>query len=98
MGLPQDMGQTVPADVGSAKPYPARTKQVAVEVNGAKTDVTCISFSDKIMVTITQKGILAQWVGHGTVPLLESLMTFHRLPSLYSTTIQLAMTRCLGAI
>jgi hypothetical protein len=43
-------------------PYPAQTRQVAGEINGVVTNVTSISFSDRIMVTITQAGRLAQWV------------------------------------
>ena len=43
-------------------PYPAQTKQAAAEINCIKTDVTKMSFSDKIMITITQDGRLAQWV------------------------------------
>ena len=63
MGLPQNMGQLDLTEIESSKSYPAKTKQIAGEVNGIKTDVTCISFTDKIMVTVIQKGILAQWVG-----------------------------------
>ena len=43
-------------------PYPAATKQVAGLVNGVKTDVMVMKFSDKIMVTISQEGRLAHWV------------------------------------
>ena len=43
-------------------PYPAQTKQIAGEIHGVATDVTSVSFSDRIMVTITQAGRLAQWV------------------------------------
>ncbi|KAI4171339.1 MAG: hypothetical protein LQ348_006941 [Seirophora lacunosa] len=42
--------------------YPAPTKQAAGHIDGLFTDVTCTSFSDKIMLTITQEGRLAQWV------------------------------------
>jgi len=61
MGLSQDYGMD---DVLSETnlPYPAQTKQVAGEINGIVTNVTSISFSDRIMVTITQAGRLAQWV------------------------------------
>jgi hypothetical protein len=61
MGLPQDHGM---AEILSETnlPYPAKTKQVVGEINGIVTDVTSISFSDRIMVTITQDGRLAQWV------------------------------------
>lgn len=44
-------------------PFPAATKQVAGLVNGVQTDVTTMNFSDKIMVTISQAGRLAHWVG-----------------------------------
>jgi proteasome assembly chaperone 3 len=43
-------------------PFPAATKQVAGLVNGVQTDVMTMSFSDKIMVTISQAGRLAYWV------------------------------------
>lgn len=46
-------------------PYPAATKQVAGLVNGVKTDVMVMKFSDKIMVTISQEGRLAHWVCQG---------------------------------
>ncbi|MCJ1299930.1 hypothetical protein MMC08_002724 [Hypocenomyce scalaris] len=43
-------------------PYPAKTKQAAGLVNGVLTDVMSMFFADKIMVTITQEGRLAQWI------------------------------------
>ncbi|CAG8386793.1 unnamed protein product [Penicillium salamii] len=43
-------------------PFPAATKQVAGLVNGIQTDVSTMSFSDKIMVTISQAGRLSHWV------------------------------------
>ena len=42
--------------------YPATTKQAAGTIDGIDTDVTSTVFSDKIMITITQGGRLAQWV------------------------------------
>lgn len=42
--------------------YPAITKQAAGRVDGLPTDVMSLVFADKIMVTITQDGRLAQWV------------------------------------
>jgi proteasome assembly chaperone 3 len=59
MGLPQ---QTIMEDTEVTVPYPAQTRQAAAEISGIKTDVTFVSFSDKIMITITQDGRLAQWV------------------------------------
>ncbi|KAL4941457.1 hypothetical protein BDV06DRAFT_236056 [Aspergillus oleicola] len=43
-------------------PFPAATKRVSGEVNGVHTDVTTIKFSDKILVTISQKGRLGHWL------------------------------------
>ncbi|KAJ5757443.1 uncharacterized protein N7511_006137 [Penicillium nucicola] len=43
-------------------PFPAATKQVAGLVNGVQTDVMTMSFSDKVMVTISQGGRLAHWL------------------------------------
>lgn len=62
MGLPQDYEPANMDDTKVTIPFPAPTKQVAGEVNGVKTDVMSISFADKIMITITQNGKLAQWV------------------------------------
>ncbi|KAJ5563982.1 hypothetical protein N7513_000224 [Penicillium frequentans] len=43
-------------------PFPAPTKQVAGLVDGVKTDVMVMNFSDKIIVTISQEGRLAHWL------------------------------------
>ena len=43
-------------------PYPAISKQATGEVDGITTDVMSVAFADKIMVTISQGGRLAQWV------------------------------------
>lgn len=58
MGLLQESVEM--DDSGS---YPAPTRQAAAEINGTKTDAMSTEFSDKIMITITQDGRLAQWVG-----------------------------------
>ena len=42
--------------------YPVKTKQTVGTIDGVATDVMALSFSDKIMITITQHGRLAQWV------------------------------------
>ena len=60
MGLPQESVMEDGTEVTA--PFPAQTKQAVGEVAGIKTDVTSISFADKIMITITQGGRLAQWV------------------------------------
>ncbi|MCJ1363242.1 hypothetical protein MMC16_002349 [Acarospora aff. strigata] len=46
----------------STAPYPANTKQAAGIINGVRTEVMSVSFSDKVMVTIVQGGRLAQWI------------------------------------
>jgi proteasome assembly chaperone 3 len=43
-------------------PFPAATKQMAGIVEGVKTDVMVMNFSDKIMLTISQEGRLSHWV------------------------------------
>ncbi|KAH8821465.1 hypothetical protein F5884DRAFT_850689 [Xylogone sp. PMI_703] len=42
--------------------FPATTKQAAGSVNGIHTDVASLYFSDKILITISQGGRLAQWI------------------------------------
>lgn len=63
MGLPQDYAEPKMDDTVVVQPYPAQTRQAAAEINGVVTDVMSIGFTDKIMITITQNGRLAQWVG-----------------------------------
>ncbi|CRG86237.1 proteasome assembly chaperone 3 [Talaromyces islandicus] len=43
-------------------PFPANTRQAAGTINGVLTDVQVISFSDRILVTISQHGRLAHWL------------------------------------
>lgn len=43
-------------------PYPAKTKEATGLVDGVRTNVMSVSFSDKLLVTIIQEGRLAQWV------------------------------------
>ena len=45
-----------------AEPFPAKSKRGAGAVNGVQTEVESLSFSDKIMITVSQGGRLAQWV------------------------------------
>ena len=42
--------------------YPATTKQAAAIIDGVLTIAASTLFTDKIMITITQDGRLAQWV------------------------------------
>ena len=44
------------------EPYPANTKNVTGKVGGVDTVLASIYFWDKIMITISQAGRLAQWV------------------------------------
>ncbi|KAJ9642056.1 hypothetical protein H2199_005271 [Coniosporium tulheliwenetii] len=43
-------------------PYPARSKTLSGDINGIPTSILYMSFSDKILVTISQRGRLAHWV------------------------------------
>ncbi|PGH17234.1 hypothetical protein AJ80_04876 [Polytolypa hystricis UAMH7299] len=45
----------------STSPFPASTKQAAGTVGGVPTDVMAVSFSDRILITVSQQGRLAQW-------------------------------------
>lgn len=51
-------------------PYPAIAKQAAAVIDGIITDATSTLFTDKILITVTQDGRLAQWVC--TVPVIAS--------------------------
>ncbi|KAK0635248.1 hypothetical protein B0T17DRAFT_480750 [Bombardia bombarda] len=42
--------------------FPAPSKQATGTVNGVETEIVSMNFSDKIMITISQGGRLAQWV------------------------------------
>jgi hypothetical protein len=67
-------------------PYPAQTEQTAGLVDGIPTDVMVVSFGDKIMVTVTQAGRLAQWVKASGVPSLDVTDRRPRSTCLYLTT------------
>ncbi|KAI9889799.1 MAG: hypothetical protein M1814_004901 [Vezdaea aestivalis] len=43
-------------------PFPAQSTVANGPINGVPTDITAISFSNKLVVTISQGGRLAQWV------------------------------------
>ncbi|KAK0752171.1 hypothetical protein B0T18DRAFT_363150 [Schizothecium vesticola] len=51
------------------EPFPAPSRREVGLVDGIETEVTKTSFSDKIMITLSQGGRLAQWI---QVPLSES--------------------------
>ncbi|TVY64182.1 hypothetical protein LSUE1_G007495 [Lachnellula suecica] len=44
------------------EPFPAAIKQAAGLVKGMQTDLTSMYFADKILITISQGGRLAQWI------------------------------------
>jgi hypothetical protein len=63
MGLPQDMMFSADKTAPSTEtPYPAQTKQASTQINDVLTEVMRIYFSDRIMISISQEGRLAQWV------------------------------------
>jgi hypothetical protein len=45
------------------EPFPAPSRREAGLVDGIETEITKTNFSDKIMITLSQGGRLAQWVG-----------------------------------
>ncbi|TGO69594.1 hypothetical protein BOTNAR_0009g00410 [Botryotinia narcissicola] len=61
-------------------PFPARSKTASAKVNGMDTNVTCMYFADKILITITQGGRLGQWI---QIPLTSAS------PTSYDTSIPL---------
>ncbi|KAI9783716.1 MAG: hypothetical protein M1816_001197 [Peltula sp. TS41687] len=61
MAIPQPPSSNA-SDLITESRYPAMTQQSAGPVDGIHTDVMCVSFSDKLLITITQEGRLAQWV------------------------------------
>ncbi|KAI4187764.1 MAG: hypothetical protein L6R41_002610 [Letrouitia leprolyta] len=71
--------------------YPATTKQAAGYIDSVLTDVTSTSFSDKIMVTITQNGRLAQWI-HVPLDVSNPTSTDQYLPSSTGEDSLLPMT------
>ncbi|AEO63302.1 uncharacterized protein THITE_2108349 [Thermothielavioides terrestris NRRL 8126] len=44
------------------EPFPAPSKRTVGPVNGIATEVESVSFSDKIMIMISQGGRIAQWI------------------------------------
>ncbi|KOS19522.1 hypothetical protein ESCO_000649 [Escovopsis weberi] len=51
------------------EPFPAKIRTASGLVNGIATEATSTYFSDKILVTVSQKGRLSQWI---QVPLTGS--------------------------
>lgn len=65
MGLPQDISSVNMTESSTDIQYPAQTKKASAQIDGVLTEVMSIFFSDRIMVSISQEGRLAQWVsGH----------------------------------
>jgi proteasome assembly chaperone 3 len=42
--------------------FPSRSRELSGLVNGVATKITSTSFTDKILLTISQEGRLSQWV------------------------------------
>lgn len=51
-------------------PFPAATRQAEGMVGDILTTVMSVSFADKILVTISQKGRLAQWACYPGISVL----------------------------
>ena len=62
MGLPLELSSLGMTEISTKTPYPALIKQAAAHIHGVLTEVMNICFSDRIMITISQEGRLAQWV------------------------------------
>ncbi|OJD16602.1 hypothetical protein AJ78_03242 [Emergomyces pasteurianus Ep9510] len=60
--LEEIMRAAAPVPDQTTLPFPASTKQAAGVLGGVLTEVMSVSFSDKILVTISQKGKLGQWL------------------------------------
>ncbi|KAL8670407.1 MAG: hypothetical protein Q9168_005055 [Polycauliona sp. 1 TL-2023] len=86
------MEQSMPAPTNAPlASYPAATRQAAGHIDGILTDVMSTSFSDKIMITITQKGRLAQWI-HVPLDVTNPSATDQYLPSATGDDSLLPMT------
>ncbi|KAL8782550.1 MAG: hypothetical protein Q9213_005275 [Squamulea squamosa] len=90
MPLPMDPLVPNPSSIPTT-PYPATTRQATGYIDGTLTDVMCTSFSDRIMVTITQKGRLAQWI-HVPLDVSNPSATDQYLPSASADDSLLPMT------
>ncbi|KAF2156274.1 hypothetical protein K461DRAFT_93695 [Myriangium duriaei CBS 260.36] len=65
-----------------AIPFPAKSHSTSGSVQGAHTDVTCISFSDKICITVSQAGRINHWVHVPLVrPAPSDLISLHQPPA-----------------
>ncbi|KAK3297020.1 uncharacterized protein B0H64DRAFT_391014 [Chaetomium fimeti] len=49
-------------DSARAESFPAPSKKTVGTVNGISTEVELLNFADKIMITVSQSGRLAQWI------------------------------------
>lgn len=56
------MASVTPTVVPTPAPYPASTKRATGNIKNVPTEVMIVGLADKIMITITQDGRLAQWV------------------------------------
>ena len=70
------MTMTDPLTTSTPSSHPLTTRQAVGIIAGIETTVTLYSFSDKLMITISQDGRLAQWVFSfiSTFSMLSSLL------------------------
>ncbi|GAM83754.1 hypothetical protein ANO11243_017440 [Dothideomycetidae sp. 11243] len=66
----------------TAAAFPAQSHSAEASIQGIHTDVTCVSFSDKICITLSQAGRINHWVH---VPLARpapsDLLSLHQPPA-----------------
>ena len=63
MGIPTASDPTEgEVDEDVSEPFPVRSRNAAAVVDDIRTEISCMMFADKILVTIAQEGRLAQWV------------------------------------
>ncbi|KAI9753027.1 MAG: hypothetical protein M4579_005369 [Chaenotheca gracillima] len=62
MPVPMATESSEVAPEATQTPFPASTKQAASIIKGIHTDIMTVQFADKIIITVTQGGGLAQWI------------------------------------
>ncbi len=62
MPLPMPLDQDATVILSAMAEYPVASREATAYVDGIPTTATRYSFTDKIMITISQEGKLAQWV------------------------------------
>ena len=93
MPIPMARDMLLEQHGASTAPYPANTKQAAGIINGVRTEVMSVSFSDKVMVTIVQGGRLAQWVCERAFAEKQSFNEAYRFTFLLTPIIPIRRTK-----